>query len=134
MTRVREGATAIVRLAAATQENFIDDAGSCGTLTSFLSGPGTNRGFARLTFEPAKLSPAYLNFDSLKPTVSVFAVRVQPMSWYTPVTALIFSASYDKEVSTGDFQIGRHSGQPAINFGFPVLNDHGDLHRVLFAP
>src|SRR5262249_20981640 len=35
--------------------------------------------------------------------------------------------------AAGEFQVGRLTGKPCINFGYPVLDEHGVLRRVLFA-
>ncbi|PYI89624.1 MAG: hypothetical protein DME26_00750 [Verrucomicrobia bacterium] len=50
------------------------------------------------------------------------------------MTVLIFDASFQtRKFSTADFQVGRLTGQPALNFGYPVLNEQGELKRVLYA-
>ena len=34
--------------------------------------------------------------------------------------------------SVGDYQIGRVSGRPSVNFGYPVRNDAGNIQSVVF--
>src|SRR5258708_1982994 len=135
--RVCEGATAIARLAAATQEHFIDDARQLlTTLTQFpFLVLGTNRAFCEQNFANLRnLAPDYLNFGLIETNGICFCSAT---STNVPINA--GDRSYFQRVvqtrqfSAGDFQIGRHTGQKALNFGFPVLNEHGELQRVLYA-
>ncbi|MDP1832208.1 MAG: PAS domain S-box protein [Geothrix sp.] len=38
-----------------------------------------------------------------------------------------------RDFSIGDYQVGRTSSRPSINFGYPVLDDQGGVHGVVFA-
>lgn len=35
--------------------------------------------------------------------------------------------------SVGEYQVGRITGRPSVNFGYPVLQEGGDVHAVVFA-
>jgi diguanylate cyclase len=39
----------------------------------------------------------------------------------------------NKEFSIGNYQIGRVTGKPSLNFGYPVLSEEGEVRRVLIA-
>jgi PAS domain S-box-containing protein len=37
-----------------------------------------------------------------------------------------------RDFSIGDYQIGRITGKPSVNFGLPVLDESGEVNRVVF--
>ncbi len=135
--RVREGAIAVARLAAATQENFTKNTRQMlATLTQFpFLLLGTNRAYCETHLSNLrKLSPDYLNFGLVETNGNVFC-SAQPFDGMVNVS----DRSYFQQVmqtnkfSTGIYQIGRLTGQPALNFGYPVLNEKGVLQRVVYA-
>lgn len=42
-------------------------------------------------------------------------------------------AIQDRGFSVGEYQIGRRTGKPTINFGYPVIDDQGTVSSVIFA-
>jgi signal transduction histidine kinase len=42
-------------------------------------------------------------------------------------------ACQSREFAIGDYQIGRITGKPSINFGYPVLGEDGQVEKVVFA-
>lgn len=38
-----------------------------------------------------------------------------------------------RDFSAGDYQIGRITGQPSVNFGYPVIDKRGNIKDVVFA-
>lgn len=42
-------------------------------------------------------------------------------------------ALLNQRFAVGDFQVGRVTGQPSINFGYPLLDDEGQVRAVLFS-
>src|SRR5256885_2310987 len=134
---VREGAIAIARLAAANEQNLIEDARQLlGTLTQFpfllLS---TNRAFSETHLANLRrLCPDYGNFGLIETNGILFAsagasnnlVSLADRSYFRRVVET-------KKFSTGDFQVSRVTGEPCINFGQPVVDDEGHLQRVLYA-
>jgi len=40
-------------------------------------------------------------------------------------------AIQEKEMKSGSYQIGKVTGEPSINFAYPVLNEQGDVEKVL---
>ena len=135
--RVREGAIAVAQLAAANQENFIKNSRQLlATLTDipFLV-LATNQSLCETHFSNLrKLLPDYLNFGLIETNGLVFssaeptnpAVNLGDRPYFQRVILT-------RKFSTGDFQVGRLTGQPALNFAYPVLDERGQLQRVLFA-
>src|SRR5881296_625169 len=135
--RVREGATAICQLAAANQENFIQDARQLlATMTQFpFLVLATNRPFCENHLSNLrKLAPDYLNFGLIETNGILFASGVP---WSEPVN--LGDRPYFQRVletrkfSAGDFQVGRLTRKAGLNFGYPVLNEAGELQRVFYA-
>ncbi len=133
----RESAVAISRLAAAQQEQFIRNARQMlATLTEFpFLTLTTNAPFAETHLvNLKKLSPDYLTFGLLELDGMVFC-SASPTN--TPPS--LADRSYfqrvlqTKRFAIGDFQVGRLTGQPSLNFGYPVLDEKGKLKRVVFA-
>jgi PAS domain S-box-containing protein len=135
--RVRESAVAISRLAAAQQEQFIRNARQMlATLTefSFLT-LTTNAAFGEVHLvNLRKLSPDYLTFGLIELDGTVFCSASPTNSWPS-----LFDRSYfqrvlqTKRFAIGDFQVGRLTGQPSLNFGYPVFDENSQLERVIFA-
>ncbi|HSU55695.1 MAG TPA: ATP-binding protein [Candidatus Dormibacteraeota bacterium] len=137
MARARDAAMAISQLAAADQENFTKNTRQLlATLTQFpFMLLTTNRPFVETNFgNLRKLSPDYLNFGLIETNGDVFG-SAEP----TPVKVNLADRTYFQEVlrthrfAAGDFQTGRVTHQPSLNFGYPVLDENGHLQRVLYA-
>jgi signal transduction histidine kinase len=135
--KVRQGAAAISELAASNQETFIKN--SRQLLTTLAQFPflvlATNRPFCEVHFSNLlKLSPDYLNFGLIEADGTLFCNGVE-----TNVSENLSDRSYFQRVlrtkrsSMGDFQIGRWTGRSELSFGYPVLDEKGELRRVLFA-
>ena len=129
--------TSVSRLIAAKEFAFIKNARQ---ILATLSGLAflveqTNQPFCTLNFQNlVKLLPDYLNFGLIESNGTLFAAAVMP-SGQAPSLAdrsYFRRAAASRKFAAGDFQIGRLTDQPAVNFGFPVFNEAG-LHRVLFA-
>src|SRR2546429_473080 len=135
--RVREGATAISQLAAANQQNFIANTRQLlATLTQFpFLVLATNRAFCEVHFSNLrKLSPDYLNFGLIE-TNGILFCSAEPAK----VVVSFADRPYFQRVlqtrkfAMGDFQIGRLTGEPALNFAYPVFDEHGAFKRVVYA-
>jgi len=135
--RVREGAIAISRLAAANQENFIKNSRQLlATLTQFpFLLLGTNRAYCEGHLANLrKLTPDYLNFGLVETNGYVFCSST-PFDGTVNVSDRPYfrQALQTKNFSVGLFQIGRLTGQASINFGYPVFDDAGVFRRVAYA-
>ncbi len=135
--RVREGATALSQLAAANQENFIKHTRQLlATLTQFpFLVLATDRPFCQNHLANLRrLAPDYINFGLIEADGTVFcsaassneSVNLGDRSYFRRVIET-------KQFAIGDFQVGRLTGQPALNFGYPVFDEQGKFRRVLFA-
>lgn len=135
--RVREGAIAISRLAAANQENFTKNTRQLlATLTQFpFLLLGTNRAFCETHLSNLRrLSPDYLNFGLVETNGNIFCsaevfdgvVNISDRPYFREVLQT-------KDFSTGLFQIGRLTGRESLNFAYPVLDEKGVLRRILYA-
>ncbi|PYI82645.1 MAG: hypothetical protein DME26_16970 [Verrucomicrobia bacterium] len=135
--RARENAVAISRLAAAQQQQFIRNARQMlATLTefSFLT-LTTNAAFGNVHLvNLRKLSPDYLTFGLIELDGTVFCSSSPTNKWASLADRSYFQRVLQtKSFAIGDFQVGRLTGQPSLNFGFPVLDENAQLKRVLFA-
>jgi signal transduction histidine kinase len=135
--QVRQRLTATSTLGAANEQNYFDHTRQLlATLTQFrFLTLATDRDFAHQHLENLrKLSPDYLNFGLVQSNGLLFCSS-EP-----------FTAPFDlgdrpyvrrvierRQFSAGEFQVGRLTGEPALNFGWPVLEENGRLDRVLFA-
>jgi signal transduction histidine kinase len=134
---VREGALAVAHLAAANQENFTKNTRQMlATLTQFpFLLLGTNRAYCETHLSNLrKLSPDYLNFGLVETNGNLFC-SAQPFDGRVNVSDRSYfrQVMQTKQFSVGVFQIGRLTGQQALNFGYPVLDENGVLQRVLYA-
>lgn len=135
--RVRESAAALSRLAAANVSTYVRN--SQQWLSTLAHLPflvlTTNRSFCELHFANLlKLTPDYSNFGLIERDGTIFCHGA-----HTNTAFNLGDRGYFRRVlqtrrfTIGDLQIGRLTTQPGLNFGFPVLDDKGDLRRVLFA-
>jgi PAS domain S-box-containing protein len=135
--RAQDNAVAISQIAAAQQEQFIRNTRQLlSTLTGFpFLTLTTNAPFAETHLvNLRKLSPDYLTFGLLELDGTVFCsssatndgISLADRSYFRRVMKT-------KNFAIGDFQLGRLTGQPSLNFGYPVLDENGRLKRVLFA-
>jgi len=135
--RVREGAIAISQLAAANQENFINNTRQLlATLTQFpFLVLTTNRAFAEEHLSNLrKLAPNYINFGLIETNGLVFCSAMRASNSISLADRSYFQRVIQtKRFSAGDFQMGRLTGEPGLNFGYPVFDERGELKRVLFA-
>jgi PAS domain S-box-containing protein len=135
--RARESAIATSRLAAAQQKQFIRNARQMlATLSqfSFLT-LTTNAGFAEAHLvNLQKLSPDYLTFGLIERDGTVFCSASPNQTATSLANRSYFQRVLQtKKFAIGDFQVGRLTGEPSLNFGYPIFNEDLQLTRVLFA-
>src|SRR5258706_101970 len=134
---VRRAAGAQSQLAAACEENLIKNARQLlQTLTQFdFLVMGKNAGFCQTNFDNLrKLSPDYANFGLIELDGSVFCSAVPLSNSVSLKDRAYFRRTVEsKAFSMGEFQVGRLTGEPTLNFGYPVLDSAGKLKRVGFA-
>src|SRR5437867_2897917 len=134
---VREAARALSQLAAARQENYVGNARQLLATLSELS-------FLVLSTNPApcqvhfsnlrRLLPDYLNFGLIETNGILFcSAELSDGGANLGNRAYFQRVLQTKKFSTGDFQLSRVTGQPALHFGYPVVDEKGVLRRVLYA-
>jgi len=76
----------------------------------------------------------YANFGVIRPNGELAASAV-PLAGPLDLSDRNYfrRALQTREFSIGDFQIGRLTGKPSINFGYPVLGEAGQVKAVIFA-
>ncbi len=82
-----------------------------------------------------KLLPDYLNFALAEADGTVFSSGVIPEG---PLPVLADRSYFRRVLETrrfaiGDYQVGRLTERPSLNFGYPILDERGGVKRVLFA-
>ncbi len=135
--RVRDGAIAISRLAAANQENFVKNTRQLlATLTQFpFLLLGTNRAFCENHLSNLrKLSPDYANIGLIETNGVVFC-SAQPFDGKVSAADRFYfkQVIQSKKFSVGVYQIGRLTGEQTLNFAYPVVDEKGAFQRVLYA-
>ena len=130
--------TALARLVAANEAGFVRNAHQLlATLTGFPALVlGTNKQFSEIHLQNLlKLTPDYINFGLIENDGSLFVSAVPP-----PRRGLNLAdrAYFKRTIGTGrfaigDFQVGRISEKPSLNFAYPVFDEAEKLQRVLFA-
>jgi diguanylate cyclase (GGDEF)-like protein/PAS domain S-box-containing protein len=79
--------------------------------------------------------PVYINLAVAGPDgqVSCSALRLQTGTVNIADRAYFRRAIETRSFAVGDYQIGRISGKPGLNFGYPILDDTGAVQAVVFA-
>lgn len=134
---VRDRILGISQLAAANQERFIANTRQLlSTLAElrFLV-LATDRKFCEIHFQNlVKLSPDYLNFGLIESNGTLFcSARATNNSIHLGDRSYFQRVLQTKRFAAGEFQVGRLTGEPALNFAQPVFSTNGELQRVLFA-
>jgi signal transduction histidine kinase len=134
---VRQEAIALSRLAAAREENLINNTRQLlATLSqiSFLV-LSTNHEVCEQHFSNLRrLLPDYRNFGLIETNGTLFATA-DPITEQINLGDRVYfkRVLQTKKFATGGYMVGRVTRLPVLAFGYPVLNDHGDLQRVLYA-
>jgi signal transduction histidine kinase len=133
--QVEESSLRLARLTSGEHERAIE--GARQLLTGLARIPEIQRGDApceRLLSDLLVRFPTYANFGvaDLKGRVFCSAIATQG-------TVSVADRSYFKgavagrDFTIGDFQVGRITGVPTLNFGYPILDDRGRTRSVVFA-
>ena len=137
VANVHADAMQLIRLVSSTQAAQIE--GARQLLTAFARMPqlrdGDRAQCARLLAELLSAYPLYLNFALAEPdgTMSCSA-RAMPATTVNVADRAYFRRAFEtRGFVVGDYQIGRVTGQPAINYAYPLLDDAGQVRAVAFA-
>jgi diguanylate cyclase (GGDEF)-like protein len=81
-----------------------------------------------------KQYPHYTNFGVARRNGDIFCSAL-PLKGPVDISDRLYfqSAVAHRDFSVGEYQIGRITGKPAINLGYPVLDQSGEVQTVVFA-
>lgn len=81
-----------------------------------------------------KPNPYYTNFGVATPDGEMYCSAI-PMHRQVNITDRSYfqRAMRSRELGIGDYQVGRLTGVPAINFGYPVTNKKDEIVSMVFA-
>lgn len=132
----QEEALRLVRVAANTQQEFIDSSRqlllSLAQLPEVRSGDSAPCG--ALLDEFLQRQERYANLGVADATGDVFCSAL-PLDQPVNISdrAYFQRAVHTGDFAVGDYQIGRITAVASINFGYPILDDMGQVQRLVFA-
>jgi len=116
--RLVEGTHQILIVLARLPEIHRQNASACSTLFADLLKP----------------YPYYSNLGAAKPNGVVFCSAIAYEGVATIGDRTYFQRAVERrDLSSGEYQIGRITGKAVVNFGYPVLDDAGHVKAVVFA-
>ncbi len=132
--RVEDSALRLARLAANDQEQLI------GATRQLLIDLGYEwrthppNACSELFARRLNLSRLYANLGAADPNGDIFCSAI-PRRGRVNIAdrAYFWRAKLARDLVIGEYQIGRVTGKATINFGYPILNDRGQLQAVVFA-
>ncbi|MBU6400198.1 MAG: HAMP domain-containing protein [Verrucomicrobia bacterium] len=136
-SRVQADARALAELAAANEASFVNNAHQLlATLTQFpFLVVGTNRAWCENNFANLlKLAPDYANFGLIETNGTLFCSGLRTRGGVDLSDRACFRrALATRSFAVGDFQVGRLTQPPTLDFAYPVPGPDGKPVRVLFA-
>jgi diguanylate cyclase (GGDEF)-like protein len=133
---VQQDALRLARIVAASQDGFIE--GARQILTALAQLPDVRDGdtkhcSALLAGLMAKF-PSYANFGVIAPDGVVTCSGLPLRARLNLGDRAYFRGALEKRsFAIGEYQIGRITGKASVNFGYPILDDSGRVHAVVFA-
>jgi len=134
--RATENALQTARLAAANQNASV--AGARQLLSGLAQLPdvrtGSSQGCSATLAGLLKQYPQYVNLGAAQIDGTVICSAI-PLSTTFNISDRYFFQQVVKsgDFSIGDFQVGRQTGLPSLTFGYPVLDNTGQVQEVVFA-
>ncbi|HEY7676889.1 MAG TPA: response regulator [Candidatus Methylomirabilis sp.] len=134
--QVQDGALRLARLASADHERLISGTRQLLVALAQLPGvrPGNPAGCGALLGRLLEHYPVYANLGAIDTDGNGYCSAV-PFSG----TVFLGDRSYFRRARTwrdfavGEYQIGRVTGRPTLNFGYPVLDEAGSVRAVVYA-
>ncbi|HEY2987316.1 MAG TPA: PAS domain S-box protein [Candidatus Binatia bacterium] len=75
----------------------------------------------------------YANFGAVDPDGTVFCSSVPARGSINVSERAYFNRALEtREFAVGEYQIGRATGKAMLNFGYPVLNEKGNVQAIVF--
>lgn len=137
IANVHADAMRVIRIASSNQAAQIEAARQL--LTAFARVPqvrGGDRGAcSRFLAEVLPAYPLYLNFTLAEPDGTITcSARPLPPGTVTAGDRPYFKRAFEtRGFAVGEYQIGRITGLPALNYAYPLLNDAGEVTAVAIA-
>jgi serine phosphatase RsbU (regulator of sigma subunit) len=137
VANVETDAMRLIRIVSSTQAAQIE--GARQLLTAFARMPqlrdGDRAQCNRLLAELLPAYPLYLNFALAEPDGTMTcSARTLPETSVNVADRSYFRRAFEvRGFVVGDYQVGRVTGLPAINYAYPVLDDAGNVRAVAFA-
>jgi signal transduction histidine kinase len=133
--QVEDSSLRLARLTSGEHERAIE--GARQLLTGLARIPEVQRGGARCERLLADLLvrfPSYANFGAADLHGDIFCSAVPARSAVNIADRAYFKGAIaGRDFSIGDFQVGRLTHIPTLNFGYPVLDDLGRTTSIVFA-
>jgi len=135
-TNVQEGALRLARLASSDQGRLIDGARQLLIgLAQLREVRHHNSRACRAFFaDLLKQYPLYANLGAVKPDGDVFCSALPFRGRINVADRTYFRRAVEtRDFAIGEYQIGRVTGKATVNFGYPVLDQAGQVQAVVFA-
>ena len=132
---VQETALRLARLASSDQGRLIAGARQLLIVLAELSevqrgSPQCNGLFSKLLQQ----YPLYANLGVAARNGDIFCSALPQSRVFSAADRSWFQrAIQTKDFAIGDYQIGRITGKPTVNFGYPILDDRGRIKAVVFS-
>jgi signal transduction histidine kinase len=132
---VQEHAMRLSRLVSADYERVIEDARRLlVTLSRLTAVRNLNRAACEALFADLLAQhSSYANLGVIDADGNIFCSAVPTDEVYLGDRVYFRHAFETRDFAIGEYQVGRITRKASVNFGYPVLNDAGHVHAVVFA-
>jgi signal transduction histidine kinase len=132
---VYEHAMRLSRLVSADYERVIEDARRLlVTLSRLPAVRNLNRAACDALFADLLAQhSSYANLGVIDADGNIFCSAVPTDQLYLGDRVYFLHAFETRDFAIGEYQVGRITRKASVNFGYPVLNDAGDVNAVVFA-
>jgi signal transduction histidine kinase len=132
---VQEHAMRLSRIVSANYERVIEDARRLlVTLSRLPAVRNLNRAACDALFADLLAQhSSYANLGVIDADGNIFCSAVPTDQLYLGDRVYFRHAVETRDFAIGEYQVGRITRKASVNFGYPVLNDAGDVNAVVFA-
>jgi PAS domain S-box-containing protein len=134
--QVPEHALRLTQIISSNQERLIEGARQLLVTVARLPEVqgGESSACSRLFADLLKQHSLYANFGAIKLNGDLFCSALPTDRAINLADRAYFQRAIKmRAFAIGDYQIGRATGMPSINFGYPILDDAGQIRSVIFA-
>ncbi|MGB9700508.1 MAG: cache domain-containing protein, partial [Thermodesulfobacteriota bacterium] len=94
---------------------------------------GDSIGCSKVFADLLKQYPWYLNIGAAYPDGRVFASALPFKEQVTiPDRSYFQKAIVTRQFAVGEYQIGRITGKPSLNFGYPIIDEKGNIRGIVY--